>query len=132
MTDFTDPAQVLAFVDRIRERNQRAQESLAGLATQTGEGFSADGTVRAEVDANGIVSAVDIPDDALRRGQYLAEMIRTAIREAQAARALRMAESGAEVSAGAAAVLAKVRESVPEHVRDTIEQRSREQRRTHG
>ena len=131
MSDFTDADEVLAFVDRIRERNQRMQESLAGLPAQTGEGFSADGTRRAEVGTDAIVAALDIPDDALCRGGHLAAMILTAIREAQAARALRIAESTAELSPAAAAVLAKVREAMPSHVRETIEQR-RPERNAHG
>ncbi|MEV1318266.1 YbaB/EbfC family nucleoid-associated protein [Micromonospora arborensis] len=122
--EFHHPDEVLAFVEGIRESNRRAigryEQYVEQVGDLTGEGFSSNGTVRAEVDNDGIVAALDIPDTALRRGRYLAEMILTAIREAQAARALKLAELGSALGAGR--TLEMVRQAIPEHVRDAVEQ----------
>ncbi|MEV4759553.1 YbaB/EbfC family nucleoid-associated protein [Micromonospora sp. NPDC049559] len=123
--EFQHPDEVRAFVEEIRERNRRAidryQEYVDRAGGLTGEGFSSDGTVRAEVDADGVLARLDIDDVALRRGRHLAEMILAAIREAQAARALRLAELGTSLTGGRVTEL--VREAVPEHVRDILDQR---------
>jgi hypothetical protein len=122
---FQDPDEVLAFLADIRDRNRAMVQRYERFAEQagglTGEGFSIDGGVRVEVDENGQVSTVDITDAALRHGNLLAGMVLGAIREAQAARALKLAELGAEL--GPAPVLDLVREAIPEHVRDTVDQR---------
>ncbi|GAA2671763.1 MULTISPECIES: YbaB/EbfC family nucleoid-associated protein [Actinoplanes] len=117
--DFTEPGEVLEFLDGIRERNRQAMARNAEYAAEaggiTGEGFSADRTVRAEVDASGVVSRVDIGDSALRRGAHLAQMILTAIREAQAARTRQLAELSARL--GSPAIAGLVRESIPDDYR---------------
>lgn len=122
---FHDPDEVLAFLDGIRERNRAMAERYERFAEQagglTGEGFSTDGGVRVEVDENGHVSTVDITDAALRHGTLLAGMVLGAIRQAQAARALKLAELGAELSGVPTVDL--VREAIPEHVRDSVDQR---------
>lgn len=123
--DFRHPDEVLEFVEGIRERTRRTVERYQHYAEQaggvTGVGFSADGTVRAEVDGNGIVARLDIPDAALRHGSYLATMVLTAIRQAQAARALKLAEVGAELTGTRVAEM--VREAIPEQVRDDLQRR---------
>ncbi|SBT47671.1 class I SAM-dependent methyltransferase [Micromonospora auratinigra] len=123
--DFQDPDEVLAFIDGIRARNQAMVDRYERFAAQagglTGVGFSTDGGVRVEVDENGQVSIVDITDAALRHGTLLAGMVLGAIREAQAARALKLAELGTELGTGR--TLDLVREAIPEHVRDTVDQR---------
>lgn len=122
--EFHHPDEVRAFVDGIRETNRRAigryEQYVEQVGDLTGEGFSTDGTVRAEVDQDGILAALDIPDSALRRGRYLAEMILTAIRAAQAARALKLAGLGAGLDGGRTVEM--VREAIPEQVRDAVEQ----------
>lgn len=127
---FRHPDEVRAFVDGIRERNRQTVERYEQFAERvgglSGEGFSSDGGVRVEVDEQGRVSAVQIADAALRHGGRLATMILGAIREAQAARALKLAELGAEL--GWTGTLDLVRDAIPEHVRDTVDQR-REQHR---
>ncbi|MFJ8580226.1 YbaB/EbfC family nucleoid-associated protein [Micromonospora sp. NPDC093277] len=123
--EFRHPDEVLAFLDGIRQHNREMVERYERFAEQagglTGEGFSADGTVRVEVDENGQVATVDIADAALRHGGRLAGMILGAIREAQAARAVKLAELGAEF--GGVSTVELVREAIPEHIRDTIDQR---------
>lgn len=123
--EFQDPDEVLTFLDGIRERNRAAVQRYERFAERagglTGEGFSTDGGVRVEVDGNGQVSTVDITDAALRHGTLLAGMVLGAIREAQATRALKLAELGAEL--GTVPTLDLVREAIPEHIRDSVDQR---------
>jgi len=123
--EFRHPDEVLEFLEGIRERARRDAERHQRYTDQaggvTGVGSSADGSVRAEVDGQGIVSRLDIPDSALRRGNYLATMVLTAIREAQAARALKLAGIGAELTG--ARVVEMVREAIPEQIRDGLERR---------
>lgn len=132
--DFQHPDQVLALIDEIRDRNRREVERYERYAQRagelTGEGFSFDGSVRAEVDGDGMVAKIDIPDEALRHGGYLAQMVLGAIREAQAARALKLADLGSELGGafGVGGALAAVREAVPEHVRETLDARREERR----
>lgn len=122
---FHHPDEVLDFVEGIRERTRRDVERYERYADQAenagGVGFSADGEVRAEVDEHGVVARLDIPDTALRRGNYLATMILTAIRAAQAARALKLAELGADLAGAHVAEL--VREAIPDQVRDSMDRR---------
>lgn len=122
--EFRDAGEVLAFLDGVRERNRQVVRRYERFAEQTGgltgEGFSGDGDVRVTVDGDGEVTAVDIPDAALRHGGRLAGLILTAIREAQADRALKLARLGAELGAPPVDL---VRQWIPEHVRDTVEQR---------
>ncbi|WP_307248581.1 YbaB/EbfC family nucleoid-associated protein [Catenuloplanes indicus] len=120
-----DPAQVLDMVDRLRRQNQqmidRYEEFVAHSGELTGEGWSLDGTVRVRITPDGAVETVDIPDAALRHGAHLAEMILTAIREAQADRALKMTALGESLGTGR--VWALVDEAIPEHTRERIEER---------
>ncbi|MFK3979035.1 hypothetical protein ACI2K4_01520 [Micromonospora sp. NPDC050397] len=128
--EFHHPDEVLAFVEGIRRDNRNAieryEQYVERVGDLTGEGFSTDGSVRAEVDRDGIVATLDIPDSALRRGRHLAEMILTAIRAAQAARALKLAELGSALGAGRTVEM--VREAIPEHVRDAVEHRGERRR----
>ncbi|MCW3817246.1 YbaB/EbfC family nucleoid-associated protein [Micromonospora sp. DR5-3] len=123
--EFGHPDEVLAFLDGIRQRNQAMVERYERFAEQagglSGEAFSSDGGVRVVVDENGQVATVDIADAALRHGGLLAGMILGAIREAQAARALKLAELGTEL--GGVPTVDLVREAIPEHVRDIVDQR---------
>ncbi|MFI2271464.1 MULTISPECIES: YbaB/EbfC family nucleoid-associated protein [Catenuloplanes] len=117
--------EVRALVDRLRRRNQqvidRYEEFVAHSGELTGEGRSLDGAVRVRIDPNGAVTDVDIPDSALRHGAYLAEMILTAIREAQADRALKMTALGESLGTGR--VRPMVEDAIPEHTRERIEER---------
>lgn len=123
--EFRHPDEVLAFLDGIKQRNRAMVERYERFAEQagglTGEAFSADGGVRVEVDENGHVSRVEIADAALRHGRLLAGMIVGAIREAQAARALKLARLGTELTG--VSTVDMVRDALPEHVRDTVDQR---------
>ncbi|GAB7036550.1 MULTISPECIES: YbaB/EbfC family nucleoid-associated protein [Catenuloplanes] len=127
MRAFENQEEVLALIERVRARNQhdtaRLESYLAEAGALTGEGFSEDGSVRAEVDEDGLVSRLDIPDSALRRGAHLAEMIMVAIREAQADRALRLTELGQGINGERTAE--RVRDAIPEHTRDRIAERRR-------
>ncbi|MDP9793976.1 DNA-binding protein YbaB [Catenuloplanes nepalensis] len=127
MRAFENQEEVLALIERVREQNQRdmarVEAYLAEADGLTGEGFSEDGSVRAEVDEDGLVSRLDIPDSALRRGSHLSEMIMVAIREAQADRALKVAELGQGINGAQTAE--RVRDVIPEHIRDRIAERRR-------
>ncbi|MFI5843260.1 YbaB/EbfC family nucleoid-associated protein [Catenuloplanes sp. NPDC051500] len=125
MRQFDDAAQVMAFLDGLRQRNQQVLDRYAEFTAQsgavTGEGFSEDGTVRAAVGPDGAVQAVDIPDAALRRGTHLAQMIMAAIREAQADRALKLTALGERLGTGR--VRSMVEDAIPQHTRDRLEER---------
>ncbi|MDR7275455.1 hypothetical protein [Catenuloplanes atrovinosus] len=127
MTVFDSPEQVHALIERVRERNRRdmahLEAYLAEAGALTGEGFSEDGSVRAEVDEDGYVSRLDIPDRALRRGAHLGEMIMVAIREAQADRALKLVELGEGLNGAGTAE--RVRAAIPAHTLDRIAERRR-------
>ena len=64
---------------------------------------------------------MDITDAALRHGGLLAGMILGAIRQAQAARAIKLAELGTELTGVSTVDL--VRGAIPEQIRDTVDQR---------
>lgn len=127
MRAFENQEEVLALIERVRARNQqdmaRLESYLAEAGALTGEGFSEDGSVRAEVDEDGLVSRLEIPDAALRRGTHLAEMIMVAIREAQADRALKLVELGRGIDGAHTAE--QVRDVIPAHTRDRIAERRR-------
>lgn len=128
--DLADYERAMAKLESIRARNRHNLEAYEQYVEQvgdlTGEGYSTDGAIRAEVDRDGILSALDVPDSALRHGSRLGEMILTALREAQAARALKMAELGTRLNGPRSAEL--VRESIPEETRENIAAREREGR----
>ncbi|GAB7045676.1 hypothetical protein [Catenuloplanes indicus] len=124
---FQSQEEVLALIARVREQNQRdmtrLETYLAEAGALTGAGFSEDGSVRAEVDEDGLVSRLDIPDSALRRGAHLSEMIMVAIREAQADRALKLVDLGQGINGAHTAE--QVRDVIPEHTRERIADRRR-------
>ena len=108
-----------ANADETLRKYAEAREEAGDL---TSEGFSPDGSVRVEVDDDGQVSAIDIPESGLRRLTQLGGMIVAAFKEAQAAHALKMAEIATKMGPPLD-IMSMVRDSIPGDVRDSLDRR---------
>ncbi|HEY1177367.1 MAG TPA: YbaB/EbfC family nucleoid-associated protein [Phytomonospora sp.] len=122
----SDPEEIMRGLETLRknadEQLRRYVEAREEAGDLTSEGYSEDGSVRAELDDGGQVVAIDIPDSALGRLSHLGHMVLEAIREAQAAHALKMADIAARMGSPLD-IESMVKDAIPADVRDSLERR---------
>lgn len=122
----SDPEAIMARLNTIRnnadETLRRYVEAREEAGDLTSEGYSEDGSVRVEVGDDGQIVAIDIPDSALGRLSQLGYQVVTAIKEAHAAHALKMAEIATKMGSPID-IMSMVKDSIPADVRDSIDRR---------
>ncbi|MEV0650232.1 YbaB/EbfC family nucleoid-associated protein [Phytomonospora sp. NPDC050363] len=126
-----DVESMLAHLETLRknadESLRKYVEAREEAGDLTSEGFSDDGSVRVEVDDNGQVVTIEIPDGVLGRLSYVGQMVVQAIKQAQAAHALKMAEIAAKMSS-TIDIMSMVKDSIPGDVQDSLERRRDDRR----
>lgn len=122
----SDPEAIRAQLETIRanadEQLRRYVEAREEAGDLTSEGYSEDGSVRVEIDDDGEIVAIDIPDSALGHLAYLGRMVMQAITEAQAAHAVKMAEIAAKMGPPVD-IMSIVKDAMPADVRDSLDRR---------
>lgn len=126
LRQWPDVESMLRHVETMRARNDEVLAAFAAAREEAGdlgsEGFSEDGLVRAEIDDAGSVTKLEFDERAMRALSQLGRSMVTAIHEAQAAHALKMAELAGRVET-TINVGSMVADAIPAHMRESIERR---------
>lgn len=129
LRQWPDVDSMLAHLETMRQRNDEVLAAFASAREEVGdlasEGVSEDGSVRVALDDDGTVTAVEFDDSAMGRLSHLGRMIVSAVHQAQAAHALKMAELAARID-GSINVVSMVNESIPSDVRDSLSRRDQQ------
>lgn len=122
----SDPEAIRARLNTIRnnadETLRKFVEAREEAGDLTSEGYSEDGSVRVEVDDNGQVIAIDIPDSALGRLSQLGYQVVTAIKAASVAHAQKMAEIAGKMGLPGG-VMSMMKDSIPGEGTDSADRR---------